>query len=342
MDRRKFSQMVALTGAAGLMGRSMPARSQVRQIRIVNSGGASADAAAAAYGKPFTSKTGIQVVTEGPNLLGKLRALVETGNSSTTLFVLGAMAFEQAKSLNLIRKLDWQKIDPMPMFPETRNDYGLGFIFYSTLMAWRKGQRAPNDWAQFFNSQDFPGKRALPDNPIYVLPAALLAAGVPMEKLYPLDVDLAFQKLSVFKKDVSIWWKSGVQPPQLLRDNEVQYAMAWSGRANGQEGVEYSFNQASLDISFMVVVRTAVDAEVDAAYKYLHEMTVAENQAIYYGIDPYPGNSPSLEKLLPPEAVKKFETAANNKSVQYYHDAKWWYTQGDAVERRWQQFKLSL
>jgi len=296
----------------------------------------------AAYAKPFTAKTGIQVVSESPNLLGKLRGLVETGNSSTTLFVLGAMALEQAKSLNLIRKLDWQKIDPQPMFPETRDDYGLGFIFYSTLMAWRKGVPAPNNWEQFFNSKDFPGKRTLPDNPVYVLPAALLAAGVPIAKLYPLDVDLAFQKLSVFKKDVSIWWKSGVQPPQLLRDNEVQYAMAFSGRVNGQEGVEYNFNQASLDISFMCVVRTARDAEIETAYKYLHEMTFAKNQVIAYGINPYPGNSPELEKLLPPEAVKNFETAANNKDLQYIHDAKWWYIHGDAVQRRWQQFMLSL
>ena len=41
------------------------------------------------------------------------------------------------------------------------------------------------------------------------------------------------QKLNEIKKDVSVWWKAGAQPPQLLKDNEVQYAISWSGRVVG-------------------------------------------------------------------------------------------------------------
>lgn len=328
--------------AAGLTANSDPVAAQVRQIRVVDPGGTSNEVLDAAYVRPFIAKTGIRVVFDNPNPLGKLRALVETGSSSTALFVLGAMNLQQAKALRLLDKLDWEKIAPDPMFPECRDDYGMGFIFYSTMMAWRRGVRAPETWKDFFNSKDFPGKRTLPDNPVYVLGAVLLASGVPMENLYPLDVDRAFRQLEVFKKDVAIWWKAGSQPSQLLRDNEVQYAISYSGPVTGQPGIEISFNQASLDVSYMCLVKGTPAADADAAYRLIYEMSVGANQLTAFGRSPYPGSSPDFERLLPPEALVQLPTAPANKKLQFIHDASWWYVHGDAVQKRWQDFILNL
>ena len=99
----------------------------------------------------------------------------------------------------------------------------------------------------------FPGKRALPDYPSFILPMALLGDGVPVDELYPLDLDRAFASLEKIKDSVAVWWQAGAQPPQLLQDNEVQYAIAWSGRVAGQEGIAYSFNEGQLDLAFFVV-----------------------------------------------------------------------------------------
>jgi putative spermidine/putrescine transport system substrate-binding protein len=58
----------------------------------------------------------------------------------------------------------------------------------------------------------FPGTRALRNDPQTVLEAALLADGVPRDKLYPLDVDRAFKKLEQIKPDIAVWWTSAVSP----------------------------------------------------------------------------------------------------------------------------------
>jgi putative spermidine/putrescine transport system substrate-binding protein len=135
-------------------------------------------------------------VRESPSSLGKLRALVESGQTSTTLFELGSGIVLQAKKLGLIEKVDWAAVNPAAMFPEAKNEYGFGYQYFSTIMAWRKGVKEPKNFTEFFDTKAFPGKRCLPDYPHYCLPFALQASGVPIDKLFPLDVDLAFKKLN--------------------------------------------------------------------------------------------------------------------------------------------------
>ena len=135
------------------------------------------------------------------------------------------------------------------MFPEAKNEYGFGYQYFSTIMAWRKGAKEPKNFTEFFDTKAFPGKRCLPDFPHYCLPFALQAAGVPIDKLFPLDVDLAFKKLNEIKKDVAVWWKAGAQPPQLMKDNEVQYAICWSGRVVGDPAFGLNFDGGKADLS---------------------------------------------------------------------------------------------
>lgn len=342
MDRRSFSKAALATILLAGAGRASTASAQVRQIRIIEAGGKSGDSVEAGYIKPFTKKTGITVVRESPNEFGKLRALVEGGRTDVVLFEMSAAGLEQAKSLNLVEKLDWAKIAALPIFPEAKDDFGMGYQFYSTLMAWRKGVKAPSTWKEFYDAAALPGKRTLPDDPVFVLPTILIAAGIPIKDLYPLDVDLAFRQLETVKKDVSVWWKAGAQAPQLLRDNEVQYAMAYSGRVAGQEGIEYTFKEANLDLSFFCVVKGSSPADVDAAYKLLYEMSVPANQADAAEVISYTGNSPDLEALLPPAKLGQFPTTSANKSVQFFNDAAWWFKNGDEVQKRWQDFILGL
>ena len=147
----------------------------------------------------------------------------------------------QAKKLGLIEKIDWAAVAPAAMFPEAKNEYGFGYQYFSTIMAWRAGREGAEELDGFFDTKAFPGKRCLPDYPAYCLPFALQATGVPTDKLFPLDVDLAFKKLNEIKKDIAVWWKAGAQPPQLMKDNEVQYAICWSGRVVGDPAFGLNF-----------------------------------------------------------------------------------------------------
>ncbi|MER8734411.1 extracellular solute-binding protein [Mesorhizobium sp. M1227] len=175
-----------------------PAASEPAKKYIAgDSGGASHDAAVEAFSKPFTERTGIQVEYISPTSFGKLRAMVESGNVPVSLWDLNGRTYEQAVSLGLLEKLNWDQINPLPMFPEMRREYGFGMSYFSTGMAWKKGTVPIETWEDFWNVNKFPGKRCLADRPDYVLPIALLADGVPLNKVYPLDVDRAFRSLDM-------------------------------------------------------------------------------------------------------------------------------------------------
>ncbi|HRY24734.1 MAG: extracellular solute-binding protein [Geminicoccaceae bacterium] len=340
--RHVIGGAAALAGTATLGRLARPARAAVSEFRMTEAGGASGDSIQAGYIEPFTGKTGIKVVRESPSGLGKLRAMVEARSITSALLELSSPELEQAKALDLVEALDWAAIDPLPIFPDAKDEYGFGYQYYSTIMAWHPDAKAPSTWAEFFDVESFPGKRALPDYAAYILAMAAMADGVPPEELYPIDLDRAFGKLESIKDDVAVWWQAGAQPPQLIKDNEVQYAVAWSGRVAGQDGVRFSFAQGQLDLAFFVVPKGADPEVTAAAMGLLHEMTVPENQAVAAAVIPYTGNSPDLDPLLPQDSLNQFPTTAENRSIQVLSDARWWFENADEVELRWQEFKLSL
>jgi len=340
--RHVLGGAAALAGTAALGRLSRPARAAISEFRMIEAGGASGDSIEAGYIVPYTKKTGIKVIRESPSGLGKLRSMVEANAVTAPLIELGSPELEQAKALDLVEPIDWAAVNPVAIFPEAKNEYGFGYQYYSTIMAWRNDAKAPSNWVEFFDTTGFPGKRALPDYPSFCLPLAAMGAGVKPEELYPLNLDAAFDMLESVKDHVSVWWQAGAQPPQLLKDNEVQYAIAWSGRVAGQEGITVSFNQGQLDLAFFAVPKGTNPEEKAAAMGLLHEMSVAENQAVAAEVIPYTGSSPDLEKLLPQDKLGNFPTAEQNKKVQVLADAKWWFENADEVETRWQEFKLTL
>jgi putative spermidine/putrescine transport system substrate-binding protein len=321
---------------------SAGARGQSKEIRMIESGGLSGDSIQAGYIEPLKKKFGINVVRESPSSLGRLQALVKSGQNDTVLFELGQSVMVQAKKLDLIEPIDWAAVNPAAMYPEAKNEYGFGYQYFSTIMAWRKGVKEPKNFTEFFDLKAFPGKRTLPDYPHYVLAFAAEAAGVPVDKLFPLDVDLAFKKLEEIKKDVAVWWKAGAQPPQLLKDNEVQYAICWSGRVVNEPTLAMSFAGGKADLSYFGIVKGAKPEDKAAAYKLMHEMSLPENQAEAAKVISYTGPSPELDPLLPKDKLWQFPSSSANKKVQYFENANWWAENGEAVNKKWEAFKLSL
>ncbi len=342
MKRRSFvAGAAAGVSTFGIL--SAGARAQSKEIRMIESGGLSGDSIQAGYIEPLKKKFGINVVRESPSSLGKLRALVESGQTTTTLFELGSgSVMVQAKKLGLIEKIDWAAVDPAAMYPEAKNEYGFGYQYFSTIMAWRADAKAPKNFTEFFDTKAFPGKRCLPDYPHYCLGFAAQAAGVPIDKLFPLDVDLAFKKLNEIKKDVSVWWKAGAQPPQLLKDNEVQYVICWSGRVVGDPAFGMNFAGGKADLSYFGIVKGSKPEDKAAAYKLMHEMSLPENQAKAAEVISYTGPSPNLDPLLPKDKLAQFPSSAQNKAIQYFENADWWAENGEAVNKKWEAFKLSL
>ena len=347
LNRRAYLQLgagFALTTAIMGVRRSGAQQAMAKEIRVIAAGGQSGESVQLGYIDPFMTKTGIKVVREDTTgtPLGKLRAMVESGRIDAVLHEIGGSALAQATALGLVEPLDWAKIDPAPIFPEAHNSHGLGYQYFSVIPAWRADVKAIANWADFWDAQKFPGKRSLPDIPYYALPIALLADGVGPDALYPIDLDRAFKSLDRIKAHVSVWWGTGAQAPQLLGDNEVQYAAVYSGRVMGNVKFGHTFNQGLLGIGYFVIAKGAADDQKLAAYGLLHEMTLAKNQAEAAKVVSYSGNSPELDPLLPKERLGEFPTAKANKAREILPNDRFWFDNAAVVEKRWQQFKLTL
>jgi putative spermidine/putrescine transport system substrate-binding protein len=326
--------------AAAMMAFAMPALAQVKELHVMDAGGQWGDAVTKCIDEPLLKEKGIKVVTETPGGYAKMAAQAKSGVINNVATDGSTSELARMAAEGLLEEIDWGAINPMPMFDEAKNKYGFGSSYYSTIMAWRKGVPAPSNWVEFFDTEKFPGKRALPDYPDYVLPFAAMADGMTPEEISKgIDLDRAFKTLKRVKKD-TIWWQAGAQPPQLLKDNEAQYAISWSGRVVGQDGVETSFNQGMLDMSWFMIAKGASEDQKKMLYQWFHEQTIPEKQACVAQYISYPGPSPELEKLLPKDKLNQFPTYSENKKVQWLINGDWWFKNAAEIEKRWNEFKL--
>jgi putative spermidine/putrescine transport system substrate-binding protein len=74
----------------------------------------------------------------------------------------------------------------------------------------------------------------------------------------------------------------------------------------------------------------------------MHEMSLPENQAKAAEVISYTGPSPNLDALLPKDKLSQFPSSSHNKKIQYFENAQWWADNGEAVNKKWEAFKLDL
>jgi putative spermidine/putrescine transport system substrate-binding protein len=313
---------------------------QAKELHVMTAGGEYGDSLDKCINEPLLKDTGIKVISETPGGYAKIAAQAKSGVIINTVTDGSTGDMYRLAAEGLLEPIDWAKLNPEPMFDEAKNPNGFGASYFSTIMAWRNDAKAPQNFVDFFDTEKFPGKRALPDYPEYVLAFAAMGDGMtPEEVSKGIDLDRAFKTLERVKKD-TIWWQSGAQPAQLLKDNEAQYAIAWSGRVLGQDGVTATYNQGMLDISWWIVAKGITGEQREMLYAWLRAQTNAEKQKCLVSFLPYPGASPELEKIVTPEMLKTFPTSTENKKVQWLSSGRWWFDNAKEVEKRWNEFKL--
>src|SRR6185369_13595468 len=208
------------------------------QMTIMATGGAWQEAQRHAWFEPFAKENNV-TVNEQEYLgdLGKIRAMVETGDVPVDLVTVETATVLQGCDSGILERLDYAKIgDRTKFLPGTALDCGVGLDVYGDVLAYDTTvlKEAPTSVLDLFDSKKFPGKRAMRKFPAQNLEWALLADGVPAADVYkvlatPEGVDRAFKKLDTIKKDI-VWWDAGAQPPQLLASHEVVMTTAWNGR----------------------------------------------------------------------------------------------------------------
>jgi putative spermidine/putrescine transport system substrate-binding protein len=203
------------------------------------------------------------------------------------------------------------------------------------------GGAGPQTWADLFDLQAFPGKRGYykwVGPGVYEL--ALIADGVPADKLYPLDIDRALRKLDTIKSEI-VWWGTGAQSQQALHSGETPLGMFWSSRIHfllqdgANIGVSWKQNIAAADM--LVVPKGSKNK--DAAMKFLAYASSAVGQADMAKLLAYnPTNTKSLT-LLDPETIKNLPATYADLAIQV--DIDYWAKNRDELGRRWYEWQAA-
>jgi len=210
MKTMRRRQALALGSAAATLAGTAFAQEPPKPASIVvnHSGGAMGSAMRKAFFAGYEKKYGIRVVETSPADFGKLRAMVDSGNVEWDVTEIGGQDAIRAQEMKLVEKIDDKIVDRSKYPEKARSQYVFASSVYTTIIGYRtdvfKGGSQPKGWADWWDVKKFPGARSMRDHPTDNLEFALIAEGVPMDKLYPIDFDRAFKKLDQIKPHVSV------------------------------------------------------------------------------------------------------------------------------------------
>jgi putative spermidine/putrescine transport system substrate-binding protein len=323
---------------AGIMAGLLAATAaQAEEMVFTSWGGTTQEAQAKSWAEPFTAETGIKVLQDGPTDYGKLKAMVDSGSVSWDVIdVEMDFAIKAAKD-GLLEPIDFNVVPKADLDPRFTTDHAVGSFYYSFVLAWNKGAVSgePAGWADMFDLTKYPGKRTFYKwSAPGVIEIALLADGVPADKLYPLDLDRAFKKLDTIKPEI-VWWSGGAQSQQLIASGEATFGQLWNGRvfALQEEGADVgvSWNQNMTAADVLVVPKGAKNK--DLAMKFLAAATSPSAQASFAEASGYAPINTAAKAEMPEEVVKSLPDAFVDGQINL--DMNYWAENRDSIATRW-------
>jgi putative spermidine/putrescine transport system substrate-binding protein len=245
----------------------------------------------------------------------------------------------------LLEKLDFSVIDRSGIMkrPEFFNDYSIPEVIFGRVLIYDKRlPQKPTNWASFWDVKTFPGKRTFYNKvESGIIEAALLADGVPADKLYPLDVDRAFKKLGQIREHI-IWYTSVTQSEQIMREGQATMGLLADGRAlsvkSGGAPVEVAMDVGLLTWSVFVVPKGAPNKE--AAMRFLAFVLDERRQtavAMEYNYGPV---VPTAWKNIPAERHNLISGGPNVEKTAVFLNADWWTANLQATTEKFQQWLL--
>jgi putative spermidine/putrescine transport system substrate-binding protein len=351
-SRRKLLQGVAATTAV-LAAPAVwsPSRAAGKRIVVRDDGGIYTKAYGAVYYRPFTEKTGIEVVGVQANAepTAQIRSMVETKNYTWDMAKISHPAILLLTQGNKVY-LEKHGLESDPVIAtipsQYMSPYGVGTNVYTTVLAYRtdafKGRTAPSSWADLWNVKDFPGRRGMRKHPFDTIEQALMADGVPTEQVYPCNVDRAFAKLDKIKPDVSVWWTSGAQVEQMLNSGEVDMIPTWVSRAQAAQAlgapVEIIWNQGIWGGDNWSILAGTPNA--DACREFIKFASDPQRQAALMEFFPAGVTQPAAFNYIKPELAKSCPTHPDNIKSGLQINAGYWLENQAAVMERFNAWVL--
>ncbi|MEO7762667.1 MAG: ABC transporter substrate-binding protein [Casimicrobiaceae bacterium] len=331
------------TGAPALVGRAQTPT----QLTVADPGGPFGPAFRKAFYDPFEKATGNKVISVAREAepTAQFKAMVETKTYTWDVCTLTLSARDILSKQNLLEPIGFSHADVPQLMPAAISPLWMGTDVYATVFAYRtdRVKVAPTNWKDFFDVAKFPGRRSLRKNPIDSLEQALLADGVPLDKLYPLDLERAFKKLDAIKPHIAVWWTGGAQSTQLLQSGEVDMISGWNARfqtaIDGGTAAKIVWNQGLYSIEGWGIPKGCPRA--DAARAFVKFCSDPARQAVYtealtYGptnLDAYKSISAARAAILP--------TSPQNLKLMVVANEDWWSANRAAATERFNSWLLA-
>lgn len=337
-DRRRF---LKLAGAAATASLAAPyvLRAAENILYINTWGGPWQEAAKANLIEPFSKETGIQVKTLSPVSFAKLAQQVKTGTYEFDVTTLGGGELMRANQAGILAELT-------APYEGGLFENGVASHAFATVIGYRKDKfpnGGPNNWADFWNVEKFPGGRSLQRYPARILPIALLADGVSPKDLYPLDIDRGFKSLDRIKPHIRVWWTAGAQAMQILRDGEVDMIGIWHGNyyeaEDAKAPVGMTWNQAEIERAYWVVAKGTPNLE--NAKKFVEFATSAKPLAGFVSQANYGALNPAANKFVSADKAKRMPTSPENYPQTFEQDVAHFGADQNEVAQRFEEWLSS-
>lgn len=348
-----------------------PALSQ--SLTVANFGGVNAKAQQSAFYTPFeatSSAKGVKVQgIEYTGDLAQVGAMIKRGKPEWDVVEVESADLASGCEAGHFERIDRANVPHATMLlPGAVQDCGLGAFVWSTVMVFdsqRFGKEVPRNWADFWDTQRFPGKRGMRKGLRYNLEIALLADGVHRRDVYAqltsgAGVARALKKLEQLKPHI-VWWESGAQAPQNLLNGTVSMSTAFNGRVAAANAsiqtarLSIVWMDAIYEMDYWAIVRGTPRQAV--ALDFIRFATseaaqLAFSQAIPYGpthmgailryeenrprsVEHAGGGSSHTPLIDLSMAPSDLPSAPANLRRSLAFDAGFWRAQGASIERRW-------
>ena len=352
MRKRLFS-LAASTAIVSVASLSPADQVEARDLVVVGWGGALSAAIKASMEDPFQESTGIAISSEVYNGgMAQVKAQIEAGNVTWDVIDSNHVDAELGCAEGLLEEIPLTGLEAAPdgtsagedFYDEALHDCGIASYIWSNVYAYDKNKfssKAPASVADFFDIENFPGKRGMRKSPQVNLAWALIADGVPRDQVYdvlttPEGVDRAFRKLDTIKDEV-LWWEAGAQPPQMLADGEVVMTSAYNGRlynAIVKEGqpFEIVWDSQIWDYAAFVIPKGTPNKE--QALAFIKYATSAERLAdltnyISYGPARRSGNA-----MVSDELKRHLPSVPEHMAMGIRANSEFWADYGDQLNER--------
>ncbi len=314
--------------ASPVAGYLDPERWAGRSIVVASAAlGEPLDAINAAFLDAFAVATGAVVRHQelGRDGVSSVIDQVETGEVVWDVVLIPTEDVLPIAQETYLAAIDYNVVDDADLYPELLMQHGVGARLYSTVIVYpAQLTEAPGGWTDFWDLDVFGGTRALRRSPVGTLEFSLLADGVPIDQLYPLDTARAFASLDRIR-DATEFYEDGKTPVEFVRTGQAGLASAWSVRTALPDVVSLvtpQWNGGMLAADSWVIPRGAPNTDV--AMSFINFATRAVPTANYSRLENFgPVNQGALE-LLRADIVAGMPNAPENLGGQFFQNWAYW------------------